>query len=84
MNMKDHILAALREQFEQWEALLATMSAEQRAIPQHPSKGPPKISSPLCMLGSRYRLYAWKQPHPKEHLDDLHAWLQHGDTNNAV
>jgi len=37
MNMKDHILAALREQFQQWEHLLAAMSEEQITTPQSPS-----------------------------------------------
>ena len=31
MSMKEHILAALREQFEHWEALLASLSEEQIA-----------------------------------------------------
>ena len=34
MNMKDHILAALREQFERWEELLASLSEEQRTSPE--------------------------------------------------
>jgi hypothetical protein len=29
MNMKDHILGALREQFNRWEELLAGMSEEE-------------------------------------------------------
>ena len=29
MNMKEHILAALKEQFDRWEELLATLSKEQ-------------------------------------------------------
>lgn len=33
MNMKDHILAALREQFESWENLLANLSEEQLTAP---------------------------------------------------
>jgi len=33
MNMKDHILAALREQFDRWEELLASLSEEQVTIP---------------------------------------------------
>ena len=33
MNMKDHILAALREQFERWEELLANLSEEQVVAP---------------------------------------------------
>lgn len=34
MNMKDHILAALREQFERWEELLAELSEEQITAPR--------------------------------------------------
>lgn len=34
MNMKDHILAALREQFDRWEELLASLSEEQLTSPQ--------------------------------------------------
>lgn len=33
MNMKEHILAALREQFEHWEELLASLSEEQITAP---------------------------------------------------
>jgi hypothetical protein len=34
MNMKEHILAALREQFESWEKLLAGLSEEQTTAPR--------------------------------------------------
>jgi hypothetical protein len=33
MNMKEHILSALREQFNRWEELLASMSEEQITAP---------------------------------------------------
>ncbi len=33
MNMKEHILAALREQFNRWEELLASLSEEQITAP---------------------------------------------------
>ena len=33
MNMKDHILSALREQFNSWEELLASLSQEQITTP---------------------------------------------------
>jgi len=33
MNMKEHILAALREQFDRWEELLASLSEEQLITP---------------------------------------------------
>lgn len=34
MNMKEHILAALQEQFNRWEELLASLSDEQITAPQ--------------------------------------------------
>lgn len=34
MNMKDHILAALKEQFESWEELLAKLTEEEITAPQ--------------------------------------------------
>jgi hypothetical protein len=34
MNMKEHMLAALREQFERWEALLASLSEGQLTAPR--------------------------------------------------
>jgi hypothetical protein len=34
MNMKDHILAALREQFIRWEELLAGLSEDQITAPR--------------------------------------------------
>jgi hypothetical protein len=34
MNMKDHILTALREQFNSWEELLSSLSEEQITAPQ--------------------------------------------------
>lgn len=37
MNMQDHILGALREQFDRWEELLTTMSEEQITAPLLPS-----------------------------------------------
>jgi hypothetical protein len=37
MDMKEHILTALREQFERWEALLASLSHEQIMAPHLPS-----------------------------------------------
>ncbi len=37
MNMKDHILTALSEQFNQWEDLLASISEKQITTPHLPS-----------------------------------------------
>lgn len=36
MNMQEHILAALQEQFERWEELLASLSNEQIIAPYSP------------------------------------------------
>ena len=33
MNMKEHILAAMREQFDRWEELLASLNEEQMTTP---------------------------------------------------
>lgn len=38
MNMRDHILTALSEQFERWEELLASLSAEQVTAPRFDDK----------------------------------------------
>jgi hypothetical protein len=38
MNMQDHILTALKEQFDLWEELLASLSAEQITTPLLPSE----------------------------------------------
>ena len=38
MNMKEHILTALREQFDRWEELLASISEEQINAPLLPSE----------------------------------------------
>ncbi len=37
MNMKEHILAALQEQFQRWEELLASLSDEQISAQLAPS-----------------------------------------------
>ena len=42
MNMQEHILTALREQFDEWQNLLSELSAEQIATPLTPSDWTPK------------------------------------------
>ena len=37
MNMKEHILSALKEQYDRWESLLAGLSEEQITTPHLPS-----------------------------------------------
>jgi hypothetical protein len=53
MNMQDHILAALREQLEGWEALLASLDDEQRTTPLSPS--------PWSVKDELAHLRAWQQ-----------------------
>ena len=53
MNMKEHILAALREQFQSWEQLLATMNDEQINRPLLPSQ--------WSIKDNLSHLWAWQQ-----------------------
>jgi len=53
MNMKEHILAALGEQFDHWEELLANMGDEQITAPLLPSNW--SIKDGMAHLG------AWQQ-----------------------
>jgi hypothetical protein len=53
MHMKTHILAALKEEFEQWEAVLAGLS--ERQISAAPSTGELSIKDEIA------HLWAWQQ-----------------------
>jgi len=53
MNMKDHILTALGEQFNRWEELLASLSAEQITAPQ--------FDSDWSVKDVIAHLWAWQQ-----------------------
>jgi hypothetical protein len=53
MNMKEHILAALREQIDRWEALLASFEEEQLTAPFSPSD--------WSMKDHLAHLMAWQQ-----------------------
>ena len=53
MNMQEHILAALREQFDRWQQLLATMSEEQVTTPHLPST--------WSLKDTIAHLWAWQQ-----------------------
>lgn len=53
MNMKEHILAALREQFEQWEELLASLSEKQINAP--------RFELDWCIKDVIAHLWAWQQ-----------------------
>lgn len=53
MSMKQHILLALREQLERWEALLASLSEEQATSPLP--------ASTWCVRDVISHLWAWQQ-----------------------
>lgn len=53
MDMKEHILSALREEFNRWEELLASMSEEQIAAPLLPSE--------WSTIDVMNHLWAWQQ-----------------------
>ena len=53
MNMKEHILAALREQFKRWDELLGSMSEQQITRPHLPSEWSTKDEIS--------HLWAWQQ-----------------------
>lgn len=53
MNMKEHILSALREQIEAWEDLVNGMSMEQITMPLSPSY--------LSVKDTLAHLHAWQQ-----------------------
>lgn len=60
MNMKDHILAALREQFERWEELLASLSNEQIDAPHFDLNWSIMDVCRIYGVGSRFPLHGWK------------------------
>ncbi len=53
MNMKDHILAGLQEQFTHWDEFLAGMEDESLTIPHQPSK--------WTIKDEVVHLWAWQQ-----------------------
>jgi hypothetical protein len=53
MNMKDHILAALREQFHRWQDTLTSLSMEQVTTPLIPSQ--------WSIKDNIAHLWAWQQ-----------------------
>src|ERR1041384_1320157 len=91
MNMKEHILAALREQFENWESLLASLSEEE-------------ITSPHFDLGWAIKdivahLWAWQQisiarmegglkdrepGYPKWIVESIENWEEDSNRFNAL
>ena len=53
MDMKEHILAALREEFEGWQVLLAGLSEEQITAPRQ--------GEDWSLKDDMMHLWAWQQ-----------------------
>jgi hypothetical protein len=91
MNMKDHILAALREQFNSWKELLANLSEEQITTPQ--------LDLGWSIKDVMAHLWAWQQisiarmegglhdrepEFPKRVADAGEDWEESADRVNAL
>jgi hypothetical protein len=91
MNMKDHILAALREQFKSWEELLASLSEEEITAPH--------FDYDWSIKDVIAHLWAWQQissarmegglnnrePElPKWIVNNIEGWEEDADRVNAL
>jgi hypothetical protein len=91
MNMKEHILAALQEQFESWEELLASLSEEQVTTPQ--------FDFDWSVKDVIAHLWAWQQisiarmeggvqdrepEFPKWIVESIENWEEDADQVNAL
>jgi hypothetical protein len=90
MNMKDHILAALKEQFEHWEELLAGLSEEQIMVR--------RFDLDWSAKDVIAHLWAWQQisiarmegglndrePELPKWITDIENWEENADRVNAV
>ena len=86
MNMKDHILAALREQFNHWDELLASLDEEQITTPHFELDW--SIKDVMAHLWawqqiSIARVQAAQQDHepefPKWIVDSVQDWEENAD-----
>jgi len=90
MNMKDHILAALREQFDSWEKLLASLSQKQITEP--------RFDLDWSIKDVMAHLWAWQQisiarmegglhdqepEFPKWIVESIENWEEDADQVNA-
>ena len=91
MNMKEHILAALRDQFHSWEELLASLSEEQITAPHFDLNWSIKdvmahlwawqqISIARLEAGVQYR----EPEFPKWIVDSVENWEEDVDRVNAL
>lgn len=91
MNMKEHILAALQEQFDQWQELLATLSDEQMNTP--------RFDFNWSIKDVVAHLWAWQQisiarmeagvldrepVYPPWIVDNIENWEEDADGVNAL
>jgi hypothetical protein len=90
MSMKDHILAALREQFERWEKLLASLNEEQIAAP--------RFDLGWSIKDVMAHLWAWqpisigrmegglneRKPDFPKWITDIENWEENADQVNAA
>ena len=91
MQMKEHILAALREQFERWEKLLASLSEEQVLAPE--------FDLDWSVKDVMAHLWAWQQisiarmeagvqerepEYPRWIVNNVEKWEEYPDKVNAV
>lgn len=90
MNMKEHILAALKEQFDAWEELLASLSEEQLTAPL--------FDQDWSIKDMVAHLWAWqhisvarleagtleREPEFPEWIVSIENWEENADQVNAV
>ena len=91
MNMKEHILAALKEQFKRWDVLLAALSEEQITSPQ--------FDLDWSIKDVMAHLWAWQQisiarmdaglsdrepDFPKWIVESVENWEEDADRVNAL
>jgi hypothetical protein len=91
MNMKEHILAALQEQFHSWEELLASLSEEQITAP--------RFDLDWSIKDVVAHLWAWQQisiarmegglhdrepNYPKWIVESIENWEEDSDRVNAL
>lgn len=91
MQMKKHILAALREKFDEWEELLAGMSMEQINTPLEPSnwfikdviahlwawqqRSIARVEAVLAGREPEFPSWGGADPEANDNTDQINAWI---------